>query len=146
MKTCISLLKIQETSLLWKKFKTHLAPLGMAIGRTYFSVSCYGKEVAEGNFNLQTEFEKWAATPILSEEKKEEGLDEINIPAGLYAFFLHKGLPQDFPKTSQFIYQSWLPKSGYILDARPHFEVLDHRYKLNDPDSEEQVWIPVKPK
>lgn len=46
----------------------------------------------------------------------------------------------------QYIFGTWLPASGYYLDNRPHFEILGHKYKNNDPDSEEEIWIPVKPK
>jgi len=46
----------------------------------------------------------------------------------------------------QKIYTVWLPASDYVLDNRPHFEVLGDKYKNNDPSSEEEVWIPIKPK
>jgi len=32
------------------------------------------------------------------------------------------------------------------LDNRPHFEVLGEKYKNGDPESEEEIWIPVKEK
>jgi AraC family transcriptional regulator len=31
------------------------------------------------------------------------------------------------------------------LDQRPHVEVMGEKYKNNDPDSEEEIWIPIKP-
>ena len=34
----------------------------------------------------------------------------------------------------------------YTLDDRPHFEILGEKYKNQDPDSEEELWIPIKPK
>jgi AraC family transcriptional regulator len=40
----------------------------------------------------------------------------------------------------------WLPNSAYALDDRPHFEALGEQYKNNDPNSEEEIWIPIKPK
>ncbi|MEP1984886.1 MAG: GyrI-like domain-containing protein, partial [Maribacter dokdonensis] len=40
----------------------------------------------------------------------------------------------------------WIPNSEYQLDGRPHFEVLGAKYKNNDPNSEEEVWIPIKAK
>jgi hypothetical protein len=33
-----------------------------------------------------------------------------------------------------------------IIIYLPHFEVLGDKYKNNDPSSEEEVWIPIKPK
>jgi AraC family transcriptional regulator len=32
------------------------------------------------------------------------------------------------------------------LDNRPHFEILGEKYKQGSPDSEEEIWIPVKEK
>jgi AraC family transcriptional regulator len=42
------------------------------------------------------------------------------------------------------MFREWLPASGYELDDRPHFEILGERYKNNDPDSEEELWFPVR--
>jgi AraC family transcriptional regulator len=41
---------------------------------------------------------------------------------------------------------TWLPSSDYVLDNRPHFEILGEKYKINDPESEEKIWIPVRKK
>jgi AraC family transcriptional regulator len=63
----------------------------------------------------------------------------------MYAVFDYKGLNTD---SSIFIYifTEWLPGSIYVLDERPHFEVLGEKYKNNDPDSEEEICIPIKPR
>jgi AraC family transcriptional regulator len=68
------------------------------------------------------------------------------LPGGLYAVFHYKGLPSEGAKTFQYIFGTWLPGSEYALDNRPHFEVLGERYNNNSPDSEEEIWIPVKPR
>jgi AraC family transcriptional regulator len=39
---------------------------------------------------------------------------------------------------------TWLPGSDFVLDTRPHFEVLGDQYKNNDTTSEEEIWIPIK--
>lgn len=39
-----------------------------------------------------------------------------------------------------YIFATWLPSSAYVLDNRPHFEVLGAKYKSNDPGSEEEIW------
>ncbi|MBK8342237.1 MAG: GyrI-like domain-containing protein [Bacteroidetes bacterium] len=65
------------------------------------------------------------------------------IPAGKYAVFYYKGLNTDH-SIFNYIFQDWIPQSGYQLDDRPHFDVLDERYKNNDPESEEEIWIPIK--
>ena len=57
--------------------------------------------------------------------------------------FFYKGLNTDH-KIFEYIFKEWLPKSNYILDNRPHFEVLGENYKNDNADSEEEIWIPVK--
>ncbi|MEN9524835.1 MAG: hypothetical protein RLZZ256_219, partial [Bacteroidota bacterium] len=34
----------------------------------------------------------------------------------------------------------------YLLDERPHVEVMGSKYKNNDPASEEDIWIPIRPR
>ena len=48
-------------------------------------------------------------------------------------------------KTFQYIFGTWMPDSGYKWDNRPQFEILGEKYKNNDPSSEEEIWIPIKP-
>jgi AraC family transcriptional regulator len=31
-----------------------------------------------------------------------------------------------------------------LLDNKPHFEIMGDQYKNEDPDSEEELWIPIK--
>jgi AraC family transcriptional regulator len=33
-----------------------------------------------------------------------------------------------------------------MLNERPHLEVLGNKYKDNDQNSEEELWIPIKAK
>jgi AraC family transcriptional regulator len=73
----------------------------------------------------------------------ERGL--FSIPGGLYAVFDYKGSSTD-SSIFQYIFETWLPNSDYELDNRPHFEVLGDKYKNNDPASEEEIWIPIKPR
>jgi AraC family transcriptional regulator len=67
------------------------------------------------------------------------------LQGGLYAVFDYKGLNTD-NSIFQYILGIWLPVSDYVLDNRPHFEVLCDKYKNNDPISEEEIWIPIKTK
>lgn len=95
------------------------------------------------NFDPTREFEKWALVEVAGLEAVPEGMDTFLLPAGLYAVFHYKGSSQD-TAIFEHIFRKWLPTSGYTLDDRPHFEVLGEKYKNNDPDSEEEIWIPVR--
>ena len=95
------------------------------------------------HFSVHNEFERWAACEVGEHSQPPEGMESTVIPAGRYAVFLYQGLSSD-PRIFQYIYQEWLPSSGYQLDDRPHFEVLGSKYKNNDPSSEEEIWIPIR--
>ena len=72
-------------------------------------------------------------------------METFSLAGGLYAVFDYKGSSND-PSIFQFIFGTWLPSSDYVLDDRPHFEVLGDKYKNNDPNSEEEIWIPIRQK
>jgi AraC family transcriptional regulator len=72
-------------------------------------------------------------------------METFVLKSGLYAVFHYQGLSTD-NRIFVYILGTWLPNSMYDLDARPHFEVLGEKYKNGDPNSEEDIWIPIKPK
>ncbi len=73
-------------------------------------------------------------------------METFLFPGGLYAIFIYKGPASEGPETYRYIFEIWLPESGYNLDNRPHFAVMGEKYRNNDPRSEEELWIPVAPK
>ncbi|MEN8798194.1 MAG: GyrI-like domain-containing protein, partial [Flavobacteriaceae bacterium] len=96
-------------------------------------------------FDPTTKFIKWAAAEVDAVNTIPDRMELLEIPSGLYAVFLYKGYSGN-PDIFHYIYGEWLPASGYFLDVRPHFEILGEKYKNNDPDSEEEIWIPVRKK
>lgn len=132
-----------RTGELWRSFMPHRKSITHTVGTSLYSVQLY----ADGYFNSYNpaaEFEKWAAVQVTRFENLPEGMEALTIPAGLYAVFIHKGPAADGPKTFQYIFTQWLPQSGYVVDNRPHFEVMGEKYKADSPDSEEELWVPVK--
>jgi AraC family transcriptional regulator len=97
------------------------------------------------SFNPNNKFEKWAAIEVSDFGSVPEEIDSFTLTSGLYAVFKYKGLSTD-DRIFQYIFMTWLPNSTYQLDSRPHFEILGERYKNNDPNSEEEIWIPVREK
>lgn len=97
------------------------------------------------DFDPASKFQKWAAVEMPESAQVPEGLEPFILPGGNYAVFDYKG-PANDPGIFRYIFSTWLPASGYILDDRPHFEVLGDHYKNEDPDSEEEIWIPIKPR
>jgi AraC family transcriptional regulator len=72
------------------------------------------------------------------------GMVAKKIPAGRYAVFIHKGPLAKIDHTTQYIYGSWLPKSGEELRDSPDLEIYDARYKVEAEDSEIELQIPLK--
>jgi len=133
-----------KTIEVWRDFQMNKSAITNAVGTDLYSVQVYENALYFKEFNPQTEFTKWAAIEVAEIYNIPKGFASIVLPEGLYAVFRHIGLPSEFPKTMQFILEQWLPRSEYELDHRPHFELLGPNYKNNHPDSEEEVWIPIK--
>jgi AraC family transcriptional regulator len=133
-----------KTSNLWKSFMPRLKEIKNKISADLYSVQVYDADYNFKQFDPSIEFIKWATTQVSAFDKVSANMESLIISAGLYAVFLHKGSNADNSK-HQYIFQKWLPASDwYVLDARPHFEVLGESYKNGDTSSEEEIWIPIK--
>ena len=133
-----------KTQPLWQKFMTCRSQIINSVGPDLYSIQVYDNLLDVRNFNPAHEFTKWAATEVVDFSNVPEGMEILELSGGTYAVFLHQGSLSEFQKTFQNIFAEWLPSTQYHLDHRPHFEVLGEKYKNNHPDSEEEVWIPVK--
>ena len=127
---------------LWKSFKQMQHEIE-SVNNDYYSVEIYDGIVDYNTFTPETTFEKWAAKEVKNFDHVPAGMETLVIPAGLYAVFIHKGTPAKFPETANYIFNEWLPSSDYILDDRPHFEVMDEHYSADDENAVETVWIPI---
>lgn len=130
---------------LWQSFLPRVREVPHKSSQEFFSVSVYPTAYFM-EVNPHQIFQKWAAVEVSQIVEMPEGLELLSLPGGLYAVFIHKGGASAFVQTATYIHRVWLPGSGYRLDDRPHFEILGEHYKNNDPDSEEEVWIPVTPR
>jgi len=131
------------THILWQSFMPLRNTIANAVGTDRFSLQIYPDGYFNA-FNPATEFEKWAAVEVNSFDVVPDGMETITIPGGLYAVFYYKGNPANGAEVFNDIFTVWLPQSGYVLDSRPHFEVLGSKYQNGSNNSEEEIWIPVK--
>ncbi len=134
-----------KTFELWRAFMPRKKEITNSIGTDLYSVQIYPSFFFQ-NFNPNNEFEKWAAIEVTDFDRIPDDLESFVIPGGLYAVFLYKGASSSSAQAFQFILNSWITESDYNLDNRPHFEILGEKYKNEDPNSEEELWIPVKQK
>ena len=134
-----------ETAVLWKGVMMRAREVRNRIGSDLYSLQVYPSGYFE-NFNPSETFEKWALMEVGDFRSVPEGMESFTLPGGLYAVFLYRGPASEGAKAFQYIYGIWLPQSGYVLDGRPHLEVLGANYRGEDPQSEEEIWVPVKSK
>lgn len=135
-----------RTTELWQSFMPLLKTINNQKNDLLYSLQIYPDVFDMYNFTPQVIFTKWAAVEVSDDTAVPDTLSKLNLPSGTYAVFLHKGPASDFYDTMEYIYQRWLPQSGYQVADRPHFELLSKKYKNNDPKSEEEVWIPITEK
>jgi AraC family transcriptional regulator len=130
---------------LWRSFMPLRKVIQNVVNTDLFSLQIYPPGFFD-NINPTVTFEKWAAIEVADFNNVPVDLMTLSLPGGLYAVFSYKGLPTAAAGTFQFIFGTWIPNSGYLVDNRPHFEILGEKYKTDDPDSEEEIWIPIQSK
>jgi AraC family transcriptional regulator len=128
---------------LWRSFMPERVKINNNVTAELFSIRVYEQSSDIGDSNK--EFEKWAAIEVSNFNAVPDGMETFVLAEGLYAVFLYRGSSADHG-IYQYIYGTWLPDSNYNLDNRPHFEIMGEKYKNADPASEEEIWIPIKPK
>ena len=133
-----------KTSELWQSFMPKKNDIANKLNNEVISMQVYSA-THFSDFKPTNEFEKWATVEVANFENLLSEMEVFTLSGGLYAVFDYIGSSSD-SSIFQYIYGSWLPNSEYDLDDRPHFEVLGDKYKNNDPTSEEEIWIPIKPK
>lgn len=130
---------------LWRNFMPRRKEITNKIGTALYSVEVYGPQFFHC-FDATADFEKWAAIEVTGFDTLPPGMETLVLPTGLYAVFLHTGPASGGVKTYDYIFSAWIPASSYQVDDRPHFAVMGERYRGEDPRSEEEIWIPVRPK
>lgn len=131
---------------LWRSFMPERGLISNQADDNFYSVEIYPNLQFFASFNPATEFQKWAAVKVSDDSDIPESMESLTIPEGLYAVFPFKGTPANVPQFMQYVFGTWIPASEYQLDDRPHFALMGEKYKNNDPDSEEEFWIPISPK
>lgn len=132
-----------KTFELWKSFMPVRSKVKDIVSTDLYSMQVYREDYFK-DFNPAAEFEKWAALEVLTFKNVPEGMETYVLPGGKYAVFHYIGNPENGAVVFGYIFKEWLPNSSYELDNRPHFEILGDKYKNGDPNSEEEIWIPIR--
>lgn len=130
-----------KTFELWKSFMPERGKIKNKISNELISMRVYDEAL---RMDVYQDFDKWAAVEVSDLSYVPDEMESFILKEGLYAVFDYKGLNTD-NRIFAYIFTEWLPRSNYGLDNRPHFEILGEKYKNNDLESEEEIWIPVQP-
>jgi len=107
--------------------------------RGYYGIACYPRDWQErGHLYM-------AAVEVESLDILGSALVVKTMPASKCARFVHKGPYKDLRLTLDYIYQTWLPKSGKRLASS--FEIEYYEQDFRRPDNEEsetEIYIPIK--
>lgn len=138
-----------KTSDLWRSFMPRRKEIQNNIGPELYSIEVYDPLFwnnldSDAEFDPNAEFEKWAAVEVTDFQTVPDDMETITLPGGLYAVFIHKGPASAGPQTYEYIFRTWFPNSDFLLDNRPHFALMGPKYKHEEPNSEEEIWIPIK--
>ena len=134
-----------KTPELWKGFRQRSKEVANRSSDDFISLQEYPVDYFQV-FSPVKKYVKWACVEVEDFDSVPERMNSLILDGGLFAVFNYKGTAKDAQAFFQYIYGEWIPNSDYNLDDRPHFEVLGDKYKNNDPNSEEEVWIPIKAK
>jgi AraC family transcriptional regulator len=132
-----------KTGHLWQNFMSVRKSIADPVSDELLSVEIYPPDYFK-NFSHANTFEKWAAVPVKDFSYIPEKMSSLVIPEGLYAVFHYKGRSSQAGPIFKQIFSEWLPSSVYLSDDRPHFEVMGKNYRNEDPESEEDFYIPLK--
>lgn len=131
----------EDTKQLAQTFMPRRAEVNSRIGKHVFSIQNYGSSFMPSN--PKSEFEKWVGVEVTDFNNVPDGMKTFVISSGTYVVFNFKGSESEFSKSRVYIFKEWLPNSGYQLDQKAHFEILNEDYSKDFHNIEEEIWIPI---
>mgnify|MGYP005650611267 CR=1 FL=1 len=127
--------RIQE---LWDTFMSRFTEVtNTANQEVAFGICCYP------DAGVKT-FDYIAGVLVTDDKNIPEGMVYYEIPERKYAVFTHKGSVANLPDTYKNIYDKWLTENGLEEALYEEIEWYDKRFKFGEPDSEMDIFVPVK--
>ena len=106
----------------------------------------YGVEIYGPEFHKDHQWMYFPSTEVSSLDEIPEALFGKILPSATYAVFTVKGGVPKIGETFMYAYDTWFPASEYEVAHPFDFEYYDERFKADDPDSELDIYIPIKAK
>jgi AraC family transcriptional regulator len=138
---------VDKTPQLFRKFMPQRFNIPHKTSEHIFLVNIFPPQLTLSEITIETLFHKWGTQEVSAKSVLPEGMDYFTLPGGHYAVFIHKGPASEFARTFDFIFGQWLPQSEWMYDySRHRFELIPPGNRPDDPQAEEEIWIPVKAK
>jgi len=132
-----------QTVQLWQRFMPRRRELTGLLNDDLISLQIFPDDFFR-NPDPAVRFTKWACAEIGEQALLPAGFEELRLPAGDYTVLSYRGPGGDEGLFRQ-IFGTLLPSIAMEPDNRPHFERLGTGFRHGDPQSEEELWIPVRP-
>lgn len=132
-----------STMELWQSFMPARKQIQDRVDSFYYSMQIYPSLFDYASFNPAINFTKWAAVEVSNHDHIPNQMEGYIIEGGTYGVFTHVGPASRFVQSMKYTYQIWLPESGYELDNREYFEILEEGYNPLDENATEEIWIPI---
>jgi AraC family transcriptional regulator len=117
---------------LWSEFNAREDAVQNAVHGAAYGVCCDATEA--GQFRYIAGIEAKGLT---------QEMDHVDIPAGRYAVFTHRGHISDLPKSVYTIWNQSLPDLNLTPQQRPDFELYDDRFDPENGRGAVEIWIPI---
>ncbi len=127
---------------LWERFKPRIQEVPSAKGTHTLGISCAG--LSEISRRPGDAYVYVAAVPVTRAEALPDAMVKVELPAGRYAVFTHKGPLANLSSSMDYIWGSWLKRTREKYRNAPSFELYDQRFKSESPESEVDIYIPVE--
>ena len=140
MQTLFSM-KCNLITILWERFALRMQEIRNVVRKDVALEVSYD---VQGEADEQTFF---VLAGLIVEDVGEipEGMAHKHVPAHKYALFTHYGPISLIYDTYNRIYNELLPRSAYDVDKEAcTIEWYDERFKMDSPDSEYDIYVPVK--
>jgi predicted transcriptional regulator YdeE/DNA-binding transcriptional MerR regulator len=111
-----------------------------AVGNTCYGLCFSNREDLSGG-----DFEYVAASEVKNNHNIPEGMVFREVPEYKYAVFTHHGKLDKLGETYEYIYNTWLPQSGYEVHPDKYdMEVYDERFILDSDESAFDIYLALK--
>ena len=127
---------------LWNQFNKRMEEMGGLEHET--GEAAVGLCITPDDEPMEGAFEYVAGALVDEVEDVPEDFVVRHVPEQTYAVFEHKGDMPSLSKTYEYIYETWLPQSGFQVSSRMDFEYYNEDFKNFAPDSIFYIYIPIE--